>query len=61
MKHRVVCEAVKKGEVNRRGISTDDKAYCYGYTDARNDEPIETCKNCIDWVCYEDYIGGEQE
>lgn len=40
-----------------RGRSTTEfykkgkpQIYCYGWNDARNDEPIEVCKNCKDFV-----------
>ncbi len=56
MKHRTVCEAVKKGEVGRRGVAVTEfyidgepQVYCLGYGDAMNDEPIDTCKNCRDF------------
>ena len=24
--------------------------YCYGWINPRYDEPLECCKNCLDWV-----------
>lgn len=24
--------------------------YCYGWIDLYNDEPLDVCKNCKDWV-----------
>ena len=52
---------------NGRGKPTtefykDDKPqiYCYGWIDLYNDEPLECCKNCDDWVygeqCQIDFI-----
>ncbi len=69
----VICEAKKKGIVKRRGKPTiefykDEKPqyYCYGYVDCSTDEPIETCKQCKDFVDnaqadLEKYMVGEQE
>lgn len=24
--------------------------YCYGYEDRMGDEPLDECKNCLDWA-----------
>ena len=26
------------------------QVYCYGWIDKRNDEPLDCCKSCLDWV-----------
>lgn len=56
-KYRTVCQAVKQGIVDRRGHSNiefylDDRPvyHCYGYIDCQNDEPLEVCKKCLDFV-----------
>ena len=56
------CQAVKNGEVKRKGEPTlefYDKQgkpvyFCYGYIDLRNDELIDTCANCRKNVRWED-------
>ena len=56
---KTICQAVKNGEVKRRGKPSiewhkDGKPqyYCYGYIDLYNDELLEVCRNCVDNVCY---------
>lgn len=56
---RVVCKAVKNGEVKRRGKPSIEffrgnkpQYYCHGYIDAMTDEALETCRRCPDFVDY---------
>lgn len=53
------CIAVKKEEgIIRRGEATIEwydnnnkpQYYCRGYNDSSTEEPLNTCKNCIDFV-----------
>lgn len=48
---------VKKCPYGKRGKPTTEfyigekpQIYCYGWIDLYNDEPLEVCKNCKDWV-----------
>lgn len=48
---------VKKCPLDKRRIPTTEfyidgkpQIYCYGYMDLYNDEPLEECKKCLDWV-----------
>jgi len=52
---------VKECPLGDRGQSTTEffkdgkpQKYCYGRVDKMNDEPLEVCKRCLD------YVGGEQ-
>ena len=40
-------------------INGKPQIYCYGWINLRNDEPLECCKNCKDWVdgeqCIKDF------
>lgn len=56
---RVSCIAVKKEKgIYQRGKPTTEwydennkpQIYCGGYRDSSNDEPLESCKKCIDFV-----------
>lgn len=31
-------------------INGKPQVYCLGWIDSMTDEPLETCKNCKDWV-----------
>lgn len=53
----VTCKAKKKGIVKRRSKPTiefykDEKPqyYCYGYIDSETDEPLDECKQCLDFI-----------
>lgn len=53
----VKCKAVEQGIVTRRGAASLEwyaystpQCYCYGYTNALNDEFIEVCQNCPDHI-----------
>ena len=52
---RQFCELSREEKINR-GKSFIDYyengepiKYCYGFTDKANDEPLECCKNCLDF------------
>ena len=62
---KINCIAVKKEKgIYKRGKPTIEwydenntaQVYCGGYKDASNDEPLDSCKNCIDFV-----LGGQIE
>ena len=64
----VKCKAVGLGIVPRRGYTSlewyadeNPQHYCYGYTNAMNDEILEPCQNCPDHISksqrdYEKYL-----
>ena len=58
---RVVCKAIKLDGVLTRGKATVEwydkgkpQYYCLGYKDSSTNEPLKTCKCCID------FVGGSQ-
>lgn len=60
--NKTYCKAIKQEDsVTIRGKATIEwydngkpQYYCRGYKDSSNDEPLKTCKNCID------FVGGSQ-
>ena len=52
---RQICELSREKKTNRGKSFIDyyengePVKYCYGYYDKKNDEPLECCKNCLDF------------
>lgn len=57
MVHVKKCPLRIKDKTHERGKPTTEfyidgkpQIYCYGFIDLYNDEPLEECKKCLDWV-----------
>lgn len=57
MVHVKKCPLTIKNKTHPRGKATTEfyhdgkpQIYCEGFVDCYNDEPLEECKHCADWV-----------
>lgn len=48
------CENGRGRPTTEFHINGKPQIYCYGWIDRRTDEPVEVCRNCLD------YVNGEQ-
>lgn len=48
------CSFGKRGKPSTEFyINGKPQIYCYGWIDQMNDEPLDECRICPDWVCGE--------
>lgn len=52
MVHVTKCPLMQRGKPTTEFYDKNGKPqiYCYGYENKMYDEPLDECKNCLDWV-----------